>query len=230
MDAEQELLVDPSVGWSLVELLELASARVAVKSGRHSNELVRFRYDLTLRAQGGERSPSAATWIDWESLGPDRLAESLAALDPKRPVFAVRGIPNARLVGLSRALAWLRGSSSRAPTLASLRADAAADDGVAPADLFDLATRSGLRLELGASVEADRCDALFTREAAGVIEGVFGAGAKRPLDECANEPMNRGGSRFAKRLHASLSAVDPNLAARSVVFVVDHLPRTHPPP
>jgi hypothetical protein len=238
IEAEKELLVDPRVCSSLVEVLDLASARVHLKTGRHRNELVRFRYDLTLKARSADlRAPASATWTDWGSIASlDATASSsegallplaarLAALAPTEPVLAVRGIPNARLVGLARALERLRRGSPSPTTLDQLRADAASSDGVEPQDLFDLANAHGFVLELGASDVAYQCDALFVREGGPPAEVVFGAGGRRALDECATEPTNRGRARFGKRLVADLAEEKPKLAARSVVNVVDRLPR-----
>jgi hypothetical protein len=197
-----------------------------------------FRYDLTLKAaDAGARCSASTTWTDWRSIaavdapgsssreGLAALRAKLVALPLLQPGLAVRGIPNARLVGLARALERLRDSPTHASTLRELRSDGDASDGVEPQDLFDLAEELGFRLELGASRLAHECDALFDREGAELVETVFGAGERRPLDECATEPTNRGRARFGKRLAGDLAEESPRLAARSVVIVVDRISR-----
>ena len=213
---EKELLIDPSIAWTLVSRHGFRAARAWIKRGRRTNELVRFRYDLLLRKSGGPPARNLeATATDWSSLADieARLASGKA--------FVVSKIPNDRLTGLARALEALRDPRA---TLDDVK-KVASSGGVAPQDLFDLAERHGMRVELGPGVQADACEAIFVPQDHGPIDGVFGAGAERSFEACANEPANRGAPTFAKKLLAALTERDEALAEAARVVIVDRLAR-----
>jgi SAM-dependent methyltransferase len=224
IEAEKELLLDPSVAHHFMKRFDLAGARAELKTGRNENELVRFRYDLTLFTKGGQSrlvaAPSdAASWADVGSLA--ALRDRLAATTDS---FLVHTIPNARLVGLSRALQKLRDADD-ATTSTELRQLASSNEGVAPADLFDLAKQTGFHLCLGPSSLVDCCDAFFAKSPEKAVDFGFGIGVDRAPRDCVTDPMNRGGARFGKKMSAELGQRDPDLARLASIVVVDRIPR-----
>jgi SAM-dependent methyltransferase len=153
---EQELAVDPELFPALArELPRVCRVEVALRRGRHHNELTRYRYDATLHVgdpvgdpdgdrddDDGDRDPGGASApLDW-----DRDAVSLAglhrALAASGPAaLTVGNVPNARLEPVNR----LRGAMLAAPggtTVAELRRIAAVE-GPDGSGLHDAGPRRG---------------------------------------------------------------------------------------
>nr|WP_309246856.1 amino acid adenylation domain-containing protein [Streptomyces somaliensis] len=98
--AEQDLLVAPEFFTTLErDVPGIAEVDVRLKRARHHNELSRYRYDVVLRAQGGDRDPARAPELvlHWgrDVMDVDGLVAGISAGHPSR--LRIRGVPNARL-------------------------------------------------------------------------------------------------------------------------------------
>ncbi len=109
---EKELALDPALFPALRERWpRLAAVELQLPSGRHANELSRFRYDVVLHVGDGLARPVAPApdlrWLAWrrEGLGVQELRRLLAEQAP--PALGLLGVPNARVRDEARLLAWL---------------------------------------------------------------------------------------------------------------------------
>ncbi|MFI0812147.1 non-ribosomal peptide synthase/polyketide synthase [Streptomyces echinatus] len=98
---EKELLVDPDFFTVLREHgTDIGAVAVEVKSGRHHNELTRYRYDVTLhKAPVVPAAPERTAELEWgrQVAGLDELRELLAR--PHADVLRITGVPNRRVAG-----------------------------------------------------------------------------------------------------------------------------------
>ncbi|KAB1979318.1 non-ribosomal peptide synthetase, partial [Streptomyces triticiradicis] len=96
---EKELLVDPDFFTVLRERgTDIGAVAVEVKSGRHHNELTRYRYDVTLhKAPVVPAAPGRTVELEWgrQVAGLDELRELLAG--PPADVLRITGVPNRRV-------------------------------------------------------------------------------------------------------------------------------------
>ncbi len=175
--AEEELIIDPAFFHAFAaHLPRVTSVAVAPKRGRRANELVRFRYDVTL---GLDRPPaSAVAPVDWVDVGDLKgLARDLAT---DRDVHAFARIPDARI--------------TPAPARLASDHDLLATPGVDPEDLWALGERLGYRVELELCHDAPgHFDAIFRRRGAGRDESppAFAAAPlpSAPWSAYANRPL-----------------------------------------
>ncbi|MGW2822471.1 non-ribosomal peptide synthase/polyketide synthase [Streptomyces sp. NPDC001443] len=97
---EKELLVDPDFFTVLRErTTDIGAVAVEVKSGRHHNELTRYRYDVTLhKTPVVPAVPGRTVELEWGRglAGPAELRELLA--QPPADVLRITGVPNRRVV------------------------------------------------------------------------------------------------------------------------------------
>ncbi|WP_296358928.1 polyketide synthase [Ramlibacter sp.] len=96
--AERELVVAPEFFANLPALLpQIARVDIALRNGDYSNEMTRYRYDVTIHVGDAPKAKKAkAAAQDWrkEGLDLDVLAK---LLDGKAKQLAVANIPNGRL-------------------------------------------------------------------------------------------------------------------------------------
>ncbi len=100
---EQELVINPRFFTQLAaELPRISSVRIRPKAGHHTNEMVRFRYDVVLHLDGDgtdRRKPAAAPLsreVDWRHLdGLEAIHDILNTQEPSS--LTVCKIPNQRL-------------------------------------------------------------------------------------------------------------------------------------
>lgn len=135
---EQELVIDPEFfsAWGEANLRG-GDAKVEVKRGRHSNELVMFRFDVVLSV--GEGDGSTLHWEEtrWEDFG--NAAALKSHLHQHQPsALLVRGVPSARLVRDRWLMQVLDAPNAR--TAVEIREDGRkiADAGVDPEALWEL--------------------------------------------------------------------------------------------
>jgi len=95
---EEELLVDPDYFMALRQLLpQISRVDVRLKRGQAHNEMIRFRYDVTLHID--DQQPSLKpipAWHDWQAgLSLEQVSDILNGDQPE--LLAIGNIPNARL-------------------------------------------------------------------------------------------------------------------------------------
>ncbi len=102
---EKELAVDPAVFHEFGP--EISQITVDLKRGTLINEVMQFRYDVTLRRQRARKAMAADHWLDWGASGfsLDKVRTTLATDQPK--LLGISSIPNARLSAPLDALARL---------------------------------------------------------------------------------------------------------------------------
>ncbi|MGW1241725.1 non-ribosomal peptide synthase/polyketide synthase [Streptomyces bobili] len=116
---EKELLVDPDFFTVLRErATDIGAVAMEVKSGRHHNELTRYRYDVTLhKPPVGPVVASQSVELEWgrQIAGPDELRELLAR--PHAEVLRITGVPNRRVVRESALARAVRDGDGSLPEL-----------------------------------------------------------------------------------------------------------------
>lgn len=235
---ETELLVDPEFFGRLADrdgFDRLTGVDVRIKRGRYSNELNRYRYDVTLHT--GPTSDVAGiprrSWPE-DVRGLSALRALLAEARPD--ALRVAGVPNglmaheaaaARLLAEGQPLAQARRELERADDVV----------GVSPEALYDLGVEFGCRTAVTWSRDAEdgSLDAVFLppAEAAdgdSALSGVYlpasgaGAGAGTVPRPLTNDPGGvRRAGQLARALRTHLREQVPGLGPVSVV-VVDELP------
>ncbi|MES2939249.1 MAG: amino acid adenylation domain-containing protein [Pseudomonadota bacterium] len=114
--AERELVVAPEFFANLPALLpQVARVEIALRNGDYSNEMTRYRYDVTIHVGDAPKAKkSKAAAHDWSKEGMD-LAALAAMLDGKAKQLAVSGIPNGRLADVHKRVSGIV-DTSFAPT------------------------------------------------------------------------------------------------------------------
>ncbi|MGQ4807060.1 Chondramide synthase cmdD [Candidatus Entotheonellaceae bacterium PAL068K] len=105
---ENELVIDPKFFTALKNrFLHINQVHIVPKRGCHRNELVQFRYDVTMKVGAERTTEPDIKWHDWDKEGftLDGLRQLLIQNEPR--VIGVRGIPNARLQTEIATLEWL---------------------------------------------------------------------------------------------------------------------------
>ncbi len=150
---EKELLVDPAFfanlrrKWPRIEAF-----RIEPRPGRASNELSRFRYDVTLFL---DRPPehaaaTAPSWHEWDEEGLDLTGLERELAKERPPLWRGRHVPNRRVEKENRLLARLAEDDGlKQQTVQQLcRELDEKGRGVDPEDLRDLGRRLGYAVEL----------------------------------------------------------------------------------
>jgi amino acid adenylation domain-containing protein/non-ribosomal peptide synthase protein (TIGR01720 family)/FkbM family methyltransferase len=259
---ENELLIDPRLFDHLPELVPTAGAvTVELKGGRRRNELTSFKYDVVLIKGSADvptshgsalRSPGLCRWMDWQATGMTVpvLRRLLALNKESGQIFAVRGVPNARLRDENQALAFLAGNRLNSPssegafaahsnaTLADLRKFVAGVGEVAPSpeegqeadpyQLWTIAAELGYEALLRWSGFADGAfDALFRSSES---EAVWPAGPASELNghrgdaAFANQPYQAPLPRLSVTLHDYLGSRLPDWMIPAVFVQLPALP------
>ncbi|MBV2151247.1 non-ribosomal peptide synthase/polyketide synthase, partial [Kitasatospora sp. SUK 42] len=231
---EKELLVDPDFFAVLRERgTGIGAVAVEVKSGRHHNELTRYRYDVTLhKAPAAPAAPGRAVELEWgrQLTGPAELRELLA--QPPADVLRITGVPNRRVVReAALALAVQNGDGSLAGLLERLHAPEEGDlpD---PEDFHALGREFDRRVAVTwSATEADALDVVFAAPHAhqgSPVEPYRPArAAGRALSSLTNRPTgNRGTGALIGELRDWLRGRLPDHLVPSVFVALDALPLT----
>jgi amino acid adenylation domain-containing protein/thioester reductase-like protein len=97
VEGERELLVHPAYFANLLELPEVAHVDVSPRRGSVENELLKYRYNAVIHANGECEPPADLHWVDWETSGLS-LKLVLEQLARERPhALALRDVPNGLL-------------------------------------------------------------------------------------------------------------------------------------
>ncbi|MFF4159223.1 amino acid adenylation domain-containing protein [Streptomyces sp. NPDC001678] len=148
-----ELVIDPAFFTAVAARTPaVTDVEVIPKRGAHRNEMTRFRYDVLLTVadtDGAEAAHPEGEWLDWHEEGLT-VAALRTLLTERRPdVLAVRDVPNARLLPVTRILR--RMAEEPLATVAELRAEPAAgtrEHGADPEELWLLGRETGHRIDL----------------------------------------------------------------------------------
>ncbi|MER7344730.1 amino acid adenylation domain-containing protein [Streptomyces aurantiacus] len=204
------------------------AADIRLKSGSHDNELTRYRYDAVLyKAPVPSTSAASAMPLVWgtDVRGPAELSALLSSAGGATPL-RVTDIPDARLAA---DLAATRALDAAAPgtTIGALDLTVPDDPGVRPADIEDLAERSGYRVLAAPSAALGRFDAvLLPTSAAAPVRDVY-APTAAPDGPAVHEPATAGvAAALPTELPRRLREVLPAHQVPSAVVVLPDLPRT----
>ncbi len=183
---DNELLVHPGLFALLQQQGRIGAVRVLPKDARRVNELSKFRYDVVITRSDAQTT--ALPWSDWSGDGWD-----LARLERRlwqSGVVALAGIPNARVATDAHA-ARLLAEPGELKTVGELRrAVAAAETGIDPQALAELAVASGRQMELSwLDGAADgRVRAVFAAPGVPLPEWTLPPQAGLTLSQCASSP------------------------------------------
>ncbi|MFE9661487.1 amino acid adenylation domain-containing protein [Streptomyces sp. NPDC005955] len=159
MRAERELVLDQAYFAGLQQLFpQISRVGIALRDGRHVNEMTRYRYDVILHI--GEDTPPVTPAVekDWQADGLDLTALRAELASVAEHPLRLNGIPNGRMAEVcGRVAAALAARGTSVP--------AAPTSWIDPVDLHGAAAEAGLELALlpGRSDDTWRCDALFWR-------------------------------------------------------------------
>ncbi|WP_345303642.1 amino acid adenylation domain-containing protein, partial [Lysobacter hankyongensis] len=228
---EKELLLDPRCFAAIGRRLpDVAGIEMLLKRGWSHNELSDYRYEVVLHKVGADvvRPPSMPALAWSEDI---RDAEALRAhLEARRPaMLRITGIPNARLLGPSRAIRDLQRGD-----LAAARANIAAPaaDACEPEALCALVESLGYRASPVWSRDSD--DGAFdlvvidiARAGTAHLVDLDGFGDLGVAETYANNPDADSDQRaLARRLRQALARVLPDYMVPSAIVSLDAMPLT----
>lgn len=181
MDAEKDLQFAPAFFVTLARYVPgLTHVQILPKPGYSRNQLTLFRFDVILHIDTPEQPvPIPADSPDWQADGITRdwLRQYLSGQRPA--LYAIRRIPNARLVQEAATLERLRQADS-SQRVVDIRPFLTVGEsvGIEPEDLSRLAEELGYSMELSAvnMDEQGNYDALFVRNDQNEIPYSFGTG------------------------------------------------------
>ncbi|MFK0113677.1 non-ribosomal peptide synthase/polyketide synthase, partial [Streptomyces sp. NPDC091217] len=231
---EKELLVDPDFFTVLRERgTDIGAVAVEVKSGRHHNELTRYRYDVTLhKPPVAPAAPGRTVELEWgrQAVGLDELRELLA--QPPADVLRITGVPNSRVVRESAlARAVQNGGGSLAELLERLH-------GPEESELPDPEDFRAIGREFDrwvgvtwSATVADAVDVVFAdpRAQHGFLVEPYRSAktAGRPLSSLTNRPTGgRGTGALIGELRAWLRGRLPDYLIPSAFVALEALPLT----
>ena len=245
--ADTELVVDPELFAALASLgSEGDSIQVLLKSGPVDNELTCFRYDVVLRAHGGEQ-PLASYQHD----GSERVLNGetydiddvLDAIVGEPTVMRIRGLLNARLVPHAR-LVQLLAQPGEVQTVAdgrlALHTEHAGLVGLQP-DAVIAAVEAGggyVAEATWSTAGPDRFDLLLRPLHSSPLRTQPPAVVPRTWSSYTNRPQSDGGApmqstpqesvtaELETELRSALRAQLPDFMIPSVFVMMDQLPRT----
>ncbi|HSF43959.1 MAG TPA: amino acid adenylation domain-containing protein [Thermoanaerobaculia bacterium] len=227
-----ELVLSPGFFRVLAKRLpRIRGARILLKRGRHSNEMIRYRYDVILLVGGPEAPRPAHLRLDWrsEGLSLEGLDRLLRREQPE--ALELERVPNARVSQDIEAAKLLRSPASL-PTVGDLRAALTGKaDAVDPEDLWSLAGNLGYDAEIGwAGGEREDYMSVFLHrrhDPPRWIAPLPEDGASEALSDCANQPLRgRVLSRLIPQLHESLQNRMPEYMVPSLFVLLEDIPLT----
>jgi hypothetical protein len=191
---EEELVLDPELFKAFGQQHpRISGVRILLKRGRHRNELTRFRYDVVLDVEAGERGREVE-W--WGRSGRDVTLEQIETRlrEGEPSALGIKQVRNARLAFETRLLEWMAGGPGP-ETVGELRQQSE-ESGIDPEDLWALGEALGYEVEVSWSDSGatGAYDVKFLGRAA--VGGEARGGARRseavgirPWRSYANDPL-----------------------------------------
>ena len=160
---EEELVLDPKLFQELGRRWpKVGAVRFAPKEGAYSNELSRFRYDVTLQVGSSVVAVPPKHWVPWDQL--QRWRADVDARLVARPddAIGVRGFRDRRLAPvIAECGALAAADASR--TAADVRAAADPAPSEDPDDVMQWAARQGMTLDWEADDDSGCWDVVVNR-------------------------------------------------------------------
>ena len=221
---DEELLVDAELFSALSTVLtDIDGITVRLKTGRHDNELTRFRYDVVLRRRG---QALAELDVREVSLEPFSLGAVRAALADEPPVLRVNAIRNDRLVREAELHRLLSSVDDDVRTVADARvAVQSVAPGMHPADLVDIDERYDADL-VWSNDSWDRFDLILTRRGVAGRLPIDRPAEMKPWTTFTNQPTRRRLNELGPEMRMTLRAQLPDYMVPTSFVVLDALPRT----
>jgi amino acid adenylation domain-containing protein/non-ribosomal peptide synthase protein (TIGR01720 family) len=184
MTREEELLVDPGFFGAWVGQAEChAEVDIRIKRGRYSNELSRYRYDVTIHTRPASELPltqvsvaelpvAEVLRLKWgEDVADFTAIAELVAGDvggQRLDWLRVSGVPNGRLAGELAAAQALAEGDTLDEVLQQAAGLGGAEQAPDPEDFYELGQRCGYQVEVSWSAEhgAGCVDVVFARTGA----------------------------------------------------------------
>ena len=223
-EEEIELVLHPAAFSGIQQRIPgLTATRVLLRSGRSTNEMTAFRYDVLLH-KGFLQESAIDQWVDWAAeIGSMAELPKMLSARPGESV-GILGISNSRVCGPVKALAELTKPGSAPGDGQDARA------AVDPEDFRALAAELGYEIEL--SWARGAADGSFDVILVPRGSQVQPAEIARPVglpDQASNLPLRGRAARAARQelpaeLRGWLRGLLPEYMVPSVVMVVDGLP------
>ncbi|HSA50164.1 MAG TPA: amino acid adenylation domain-containing protein, partial [Yinghuangia sp.] len=218
---EKELLVDPAYFTGLAQAAPaIGGCEVRVKRGRFVNELTRYRYDAVLRKGPDPGGVTAARELRWGTDVAD-LGELARHIRPGD--IRVTGVPDGRLLPVTRALRAIRDGGPVQPLSAGDDADFTLLE-----EFHALADETSLRASAcWSSGGDDTFDVLLTSRRPGYAPGHTGPPGGRDVSSLVNTPSTtRATDALLASIRAFLRDRLPEYLMPSATVVLDSLPLT----
>ena len=192
---EMELVIDPGFFHAFrAGVPAVTAVEVQLRRGSEQIEMTKYHYDVVLHVGGSPQMVEVPTWQEWKHPGWE-LATLRTSLNREQPAtFGLHGVPNARVLADTTALALLA-AATPPTTVGELRRSvarglSAAQPGVDPESLWQLGQSLGYHVAVNWSSDAAGadgfCEVVFHR-APGVPTFEV-RGERRPLDTFTNQP------------------------------------------
>lgn len=166
VSAEEELVIDPAFFAALPALIPAIShVSIQPKVGRGDNEMMRFRYDVTMHIGDDSVSDPVENVIEWQADW--TLADLTAHIENHTPTaFVVRSIPDARTALAVTAVDYLadHAEANVAQVREGLAQLAAERTTIHPDDVLEWAQGMGYCAELQMSAVSGCIDALIYKQ------------------------------------------------------------------
>lgn len=170
LQQDPELVIDPAFFGALQrQIPRITHVEIQPKRGQASNELTKFRYDVTLSVGPTARSTEETPWLDWQAQALT-LAEVRRILQQQRPaVLGICHIPHERIEQDRQFLQLLKNADVQ-QSISELREalHGASTFGSQPEALWQLAEEYSytVRVSYAASEFVDCLDVIFSQQPA----------------------------------------------------------------
>lgn len=232
---EEELLIDPGFFACLPQHVpDIGHVDIHLKRGSFSNELIDYRYDVTLHVGTASAPRFVGECVDWmkEKLTLDSLRRLIESQRPEQ--LHIRRVPNARLVADVRMAAAIDNAEGTKLVellkreLKELREESHAID---PEEAWALCEDLGydVNLRYTSGDEPDAFDIVLLRKSG--TRPLFPCGfepdPKAPLSSYCNDPLKgRVATKLIPTLRRHLEATLPDHMVPSHFVLLDALPLT----
>ncbi|HEU5377016.1 MAG TPA: amino acid adenylation domain-containing protein [Ktedonobacteraceae bacterium] len=233
---ESELVIDPAFFFALSHYYpQISHVEVQIKRGRSWNEVVCFRYDVTIHLGPKISSTRDIPWLDWKenNLTLDALIRLLTESQPE--FLKLVNVPNARLQKEIQLLKLLDQQEQSVADIQSILAETGLKNGIDPEDIWDLSEQLPYNVDISWSHagEVESYDVVFRRHDKSEIasESLFitpeQSEQPRPWHTYANKPLNEQlTSEIVPELRRYLHAQIPDYMVPAMFMVLDAMPLT----